>query len=87
MSLRGETLERVEAAVRAALALEDTPEGHVHRIAREALRALIRDADGRPDVPTEIIALGGAEPGSVQSMFKATIGEVLRYDASATPRR
>lgn len=80
--IRGETLQRVEDRIRAALALEDTREGHVHRLAREALRALIRDHDGRADVPTELIVLGGAEPGSVQSMFYATIGEVLRHDAA-----
>lgn len=74
MSIRGETLERVEARIRAALELEDTREGHVHRLAREALRALVRDENDKPDVPTELIVLGGAEPGSVQSMFKATIG-------------
>lgn len=80
--IRGETLKRVEGRIRDALELEDTREGHVHRLAREALRALIRDEDGRFDVPTELIALGGAEPGSVQSMFKVTIGGVLHHDAS-----
>jgi hypothetical protein len=50
-------------------------------LAATALRALIRDEDGRFDVPVELIALGGAEPGSVQSMFKVTIGGVLQHEA------
>jgi hypothetical protein len=86
MSVRGQTLERVEARIYAVLAVHDdrfeTREGLVSKLAREALRALVCDEDGREDVATELICLGANEPCSVGLMFKATIGEVLRYDAS-----
>lgn len=77
--IRGMTLDLVERAL-----MEELLRQHLNivvdlnALAKSALRALVEE-DGRFSVPVELIVLGGDEPGSVQSMFDATIGDVLRY--------
>ena len=89
---KGETIERVEQALKAQLDKEGVLTFLIEEcvvdmraLAIAALRALI-EQDGRFDVPAELIILGGKEPGSVQSMFDVTIGGVLRNAGVATAK-
>lgn len=86
MSVRGQTIEWVEKAIVAELERQAVDVAiDTRALTHAALRSLVEEY-GRFALPVELIALGGAEPGSVQSMFDATIGDLLRHAGVAVPR-